>query len=91
MLQTKKSRRLKVKLLLLGPLLLTACQTLTGTSSPAPSANPCNAIELPVQDDGTRKELAQEIRNAPMFYVWPDQVVQYYKMRAAVRACKGTK
>ncbi len=67
--------------------LLTSC---AGTSSsPAPSANLCQALPVQSYSAQQQEQVSNEILAAPAPAAWPGFVRDYGRLRAAVRACQA--
>ena len=67
-------------------LLLTLLPLLTGCGA---TAGNCDLLPLPAYQVAEEKLLADELDTAQPGAVWPWRVVDYYRLRDAVAACRG--
>ncbi len=80
-------RRLWRMLLPIGLALLAGCAT--GSSSPA--LRPCGALAVRDYPAATQARVADELDAAPVGAAWPDFLVDYGALRAAVKACQAVR
>lgn len=68
-----------IMLLAILPIWLSGCVAATGS---------CDFLPLPVYQEAEEKLLANELTAAEPKAIWPWRMVDYYRMRDAVAACR---